>query len=81
MEDHFALVPSSNHSSLVQTVEKRVVIQKCMQFSSMSCSYTAQCLGRQLHETDSPEAPPPACGIIPQYQELRLYFEARASPL
>lgn len=50
---------SSNHNRHGAAVQKRVVIQKRMQFSIVSCSYAAQCLGAKLHETDSPERRPP----------------------
>ena len=43
--ERHAIAQSSNHSSVVAAVQKRVVVQKRMQFSIMSCSYTAQCLG------------------------------------
>lgn len=45
-------------------VRKRVVIRKRMQFSIVSCTYAAQCLGASCMKPTRPR--PPACRIIPQ---------------
>lgn len=60
--------PSPNHNRQATAVQKRVVIQKRMQFSIVSCSYTAQCLGASCLKPTHPRLP--ACGIISEWHAV-----------